>query len=986
MGELLENLNTEQKAAVEHTSGPLLIVAGAGTGKTTVITRRIAYLIEQGLAKPDEILALTFTEKAAGEMQERADLLLPLGYYDLWVSTFHSFCERILKSHALDIGLPNDFKLLNETHQWILIYKNLEKFNLDYYRPLGSPNRFIDALLKHFSRCKDELITPESYLQYAQGLRLETDQPNKTKKKSVKPTSNQTEDDNNNETEIARIEEVANAFHTYEKLKLDNNLMDFGDLINYALELFQKRPEILQHYQNKFKHILVDEFQDTNFAQYQLVKLLSGNDQNLVVVGDDDQSVYKFRGASVSNILKFKEDYPKAKQITLVENYRSSQNILDMAYSFIQGNNPDRLEIKLKIDKKLKSNGKDPGIIQVLEGEDLSSELNTVAKKILEIKNNDQKASWNDFAVLIRANSAAEELLPVLAAAGIPYTFVANRGLYKKPIIVDLTSYMKLLDNAHDSAALYRVLSLPKFHLPHKELSELLHIADKKTLPLYGALEAGLVSSEISIEGKGKIRQLKEYLEKHSKLIKTKTAAEMVVAIIEDLGFEQKLKAETEENAQSRELLDQFYKQIEEYEKDNDHRDLHAFLNFLNLEMQAGDEGVIKFDPNMGPESVKVLTIHSAKGLEFKNIFVINLVEQRFPTREKSEAIEIPAPLIKDILPEGDFHLQEERRLFYVSLTRAKQRLFLTWSKDYGGKREKKPSQFLLETKLVPSEKLSKATGKVLFGKTASGGDKSQVYQVLPTRFSYSAINDFELCPLRYKYKHYLKLPTRGSHHQSFGSTIHKVFEEFLKTYQNNTNLVQADLFGKTPARHPLPEFKFLEQLYEKFWIDDWYLSPAQKQEYKKLGETMLESFYDDLKATKPQTKIIEQFFKLKLGDYDFVGKIDRADQTDSGLAIIDYKTGKTPKNKADIDQLHIYQWAAEEFLRAKVCELKYWYLQDGREGFKPEELATAEEIKDLKSRLLSTIEKIVDSVKFDRFKEAHAQTTKHQCEFEDFE
>ncbi|MBI3231775.1 MAG: UvrD-helicase domain-containing protein [Candidatus Doudnabacteria bacterium] len=990
MRELLENLNKEQLEAVKHGQGPLLIVAGAGTGKTTVITRRIAYLIEQKLAKPHEILALTFTEKAAGEMSERVDLLLPLGYIDTWISTFHSFCERILKNHALDIGLSNDFELLDGIRQWILVYKNFEKFDLDYYRPLGNPNRFIDALLSHFSRCKDELISPDDYLKYAESSRLKTDQVNTTpsrQRRNIPPILGG--DEEATPSEVARLEEVANAYHTYQKLLLDNNYLDFGDLINYTLELFKKRPKILEYYQKKFKYILVDEFQDTNFAQFQLVKLLAGDEKNLVVVGDDDQSIYKFRGASVSNILKFKEEYPRAKQITLVDNYRSGQNILDMAYKFIQANNPDRLEIKLKINKRLRAFVSSPGQIEVLEGDDLSGELNAVAGKILELKNQTASSgdtTWNDFSILIRANSEADELLPVLQSAGIPYTFIANRGLYKKPIIVDVLSYMRLLDNAHDSQSLYRTLSLPKFHLSHHELSRLLGYSDQKTVSLYQALAPAQTMVDMSDDGKKKIAGLQALLKKHTSESKTATAAEMLVKIVMDIGLDQKLKEDSLENAQSRELIDQFYKKIENFEKQSEHKDLHAFLLSLDLEIRAGSEGEIKFDPNLGPESVKVLTVHSAKGLEFKYVFIVSLVDQRFPTREKKETIAIPEPLIKDILPEGDFHLQEERRLFYVAITRAKLGLFLSWAKNYGGKTLKKPSQFLTETGLTPNEKFSRATGKVIFTKIKHNYNNSKaIYQKLPTRFSYSAIHDFTACPLLYKYKHYLKLPTAGSHYQSFGITIHKVFEEFLKLYKNNQTIGQTDLFGRRPSDNPLPEFKLLEAFYEKFWVDDWYENKKQKEDYWKEGQKMLKIFFEHLKALNPKPKFIEQFFKLKLGSYEFVGKIDRADESEKGLSIIDYKTGKAPKTITDIDQLHVYQWAAAEQLKQNVGSLKYWFLQSENDGFKEENLASLEEITDLKKRLLANIEKIIETIKFDRFKELD-KSIKHSCEFEHLE
>ncbi|MCL5666712.1 MAG: ATP-dependent helicase [Patescibacteria group bacterium] len=1048
MSNLLENLNKEQTEAVTHTKGPLLIVAGAGTGKTTVITRKIAYLIEQGLAKPDEILALTFTEKAAGEMRERADILLPLGYYDMWISTFHSFCQRILDQHGLDIGLPGDFKILTETQQWILIHNNLDKFNLDYYRPLGNPKKFISALLKHFSKCKDELITPAEYLEYAQSLRLRTDMPEKTKrialsaKKKNKVNRDQqtavlipsplTLNPDIDETEIARLEEVANAYHVYQKLLLDNNSLDFADLINYTLELFKKRPKILSHYQNKFKYILVDEFQDTNYAQYQLVKLLtmvsaqsmssrvqpkrslSGekialsdallamtppSHFNLTVVGDDDQSIYKFRGASVSNILKFQEDFPDLKQTTLVENYRSSQEILDLAYNFIQLNNPDRLEVKLKIDKRLKSrnspekpnfssfldNHHSESAVQVLEGKDLSDELNGVAKKILELKSQNPKQSWNDFAILIRSNSASDELLPILSSYGIPHTFVSSTGLYKKPLIANLIAYMKLLGNFHDSLSLYRVLTFADFGIKPKDLSTLMELSVKKTLSLYEVLQQAQALPEADAETKSKITEFLEILHCHARESQAKAATEVFVDIIDGLKLRSKLEASSLENAENRELLEQFYKKMESFVQENADKSLHYFLHLLDLELEAGDEGQIKFDPNLGPENLKVLTVHAAKGLEFAYVFIVNLVDQRFPTRARKDQIEIPSALVKDILPEGDFHLQEERRLFYVSLTRAKQKLFLTWAKDYGGKTLKKPSQFLLETHLVPGEKVSAATGKVIFTKVEQ---RPAVYRDLPKNFSFSAIKSFKNCPLEYKYKYFLKFPAKGNHYLSFGQTIHATFELFLKDFQNRLNSKQRDLFGGDSGRIETGSFELLEELYRKNWVDEWYLNKEDKEKYRKRGLDMLKIFYADTKINPPAPKYIEQRFSLKLGDYSFNGKIDRADLLPSGgLKILDYKTSeKVPKKAAkdDLDQLYIYQWAAQEFLNEKVSELSYWYLNENK--IVPEEIAPEEKIAKLKNSLFETIELINYTIEHDLFRQEHAKLRDHKCQYEGLE
>ncbi|MDE2312057.1 MAG: ATP-dependent helicase [Patescibacteria group bacterium] len=995
MTNLLDNLNKEQAQAVTHGSGPLLIVAGAGTGKTTVITRRIAYLIEQNLAKPDEILALTFTEKAAGEMQERLDLLLPLGYHDMWISTFHSFCQRILERHGLDIGLPGDFKLLDDTQGWVMVHNNLEQFQLDYYRPMGNPKKFISALLKHFSRCKDELITPENYLNYAQELKLATDTPEglkinrensempATKKPKKSKTSGQSDAPPApaDPVEAGRIEEIANAFFVYQKLLLDSNRLDFGDLIGYALQLFNKRPKILNFYQKKFKYLLVDEFQDTNFAQYQLVKLLAGQDQNLTVVGDDDQSIYKFRGASVSNILKFQEEFLSLKQVTLNQNYRSGQKILDLAYNFIQANNPDRLEVKLKINKRLKSSGPVKGEVEVLEGKDQIEELHQVAQKVNALKTQDPTLSWNDFAVLLRSNSAAAELLPILAKHGIPHNFVANTGLYKKPLIANLIAYLSCLNNFHDSFALYRVLGFKQFSLQPKDVSTLLINAEKKTLSLYETLVGAPALPALGQAAQRSIEKILGLMHGHAKLAQERAANETFVAVVNDLNLKDDLEEETLENAENRELLEQFYKKIESFVADNSDKSLHNFLHSLNLEMEAGDEGQIKFDPNQGPESLKVLTVHSAKGLEFAHVFIPNLVDQRFPTRARNDQIEIPVPLIKDILPEGDFHLQEERRLFYVALTRAKTGLHLSWAKDYGGAKTKKPSIFLQETKLVPSNISSQATGKVFFpGPTKT----NQVYQILPQTFSFSALKAFETCPLQYKFQYYLKLPGPGSAYFSFGQTIHKVFELYLKDYRARKGQSQQDLFGKMPGQAEIGTLEFLEELYEKYWIDEWYKDKKQKLDYRQKGKQLLKIFYEHTKHHSCDPKYLEQSFYLPLGEYKFTGKIDRADTAATGLQIVDYKTSeKIPaKNeKNDLDQLHVYQWAAEEFLGEKVSGLSYWYLQDNK--FLNEDPAGQADIDKLKHRLLESIEKIIHTVKYDLFNEEHAKTKKHPCAFE---
>ena len=343
MLEILKKLNKKQEEAVVHGNGPLLIVAGAGTGKTTVLVNRLAYLINEKKVDPANLLLLTFTEKAAGEMEDRADQIMSYGYTESWISTFHGFGERLLRESALDIGLNPGFKLLSQTEQWMLIRKNLDRFNLDYYRPLGNPTKFISELITHFSRLKDENISSAEYLALAEEKRADLDRELGGVSWPL---------DNPEAQECRRLQELAGAYHVYNQLLSENNSLDFGDLIIQVIRLFKERPNILKHYRDRFHYIMVDEFQDTNYAQYEMVKLLAAPKNNLVVVGDDDQAIYKFRGASLSNIMQFKDDYPEAKEIILCDNYRSRQEILDRAYNFIQYNNPNRLEEKLHIEKR----------------------------------------------------------------------------------------------------------------------------------------------------------------------------------------------------------------------------------------------------------------------------------------------------------------------------------------------------------------------------------------------------------------------------------------------------------------------------------------------------------------------------------------------------------------------------------------------------------------------------------------------------------
>lgn len=962
-----DKLNLQQRKAVEHTNGPLLIIAGAGTGKTTVICERINYLITRKNIQADQILALTFTEKAASEMEERVDKALPYGYTDLWISTFHSFAERLLREHGLEIGLATNFKLLDETAAWVLARNNLDRFNLNYYKPLGNPSKFIHALLKHFSKCKDELIRPKDYLDYAESYRLDND----------------LRKDESAGLEAMRLEEISNAYHAYQQLLLDSDYLDFGDLLNYAYELLLKRPKILNFYQGQFKYILVDEFQDTNYAQYQLVKLLAKPNNNITVVGDDDQSIYKFRGASIANILEFKSDYPNAKEIFLTDNYRSKQNILDASYKFIQLNNPNRLEAQLKaahvkcsaglksknLSKKLSSKIKGKGVIEHLHAKTCNEEVAIVVNKIVELYNADSERSFNNFAILVRANDQAKPFIEGLETAGVPYQYVASRGLYAKPVVLNLIAFLKLLDDYHESDAMYRYLTIPIFRIVQEEIIRLTHLAYKKSWTLFETARKARLFLNLPAEAIKELERAVGYLEKFLSASKEAKASKIVFDFLDESGYLKYINTLPElEKRREFSYIGQLYRKIKAFEEIEDDKTVKNFLRRLGLELEAGEQGDLNpLSEDEGPEMVKVMTVHSAKGLEFKYVFLANMVDQRFPTRERSEPIELPEKLIKEKVPEGDIHLQEERRLFYVGLTRAKDGVFFSSADDYGGARKKKISVFLSDLGFATSAAKKIKEEKLESIERIKSSSQKIIKEFLPSKFSFTQIKDFQNCPRVYYYRYILHVPLSGSHYFSFGSTIHLTLQKFFEEVRKRQGSLQADLFSQSKLGSPqkksikgLVNFDELFKIYEALWIDDWYKDKTQKEQYFQKGKEILKDFYESRYLEQSAPVYLEKMFNFKICGYSITGKIDRIDEFDGGLKIIDYKTGK-PKEKLeaeDKEQLLIYQMAAIHLFKQPIKGLAYYYLENGTQV---DFLGEQKEIAKLSAKIVDTIKQIED-------------------------
>ncbi|MEW6679987.1 MAG: ATP-dependent helicase, partial [bacterium] len=728
----MDGLNDEQKEAVCHKGSPLLIIAGAGTGKTSVITKRIAWLIVEEKILPQEILATTFSDKAAYEMENRVDLLIPYGFTNYTISTFHSLGDRILRDNALELGLPPDFKVLTNAEQVIFLRENLFEFPLKRYRPLTNPTRYLQALVRLITRCKDEDIIPEEYIAYVESLPPETEEEKDYKEKQL---------------------ELCLSYKKYEELMRHAGFIDFGDQIVLVLKLFRENPSVLKSYRERYRHILVDEFQDTNFAQFQMLKMLAG--ENITVVADDDQSIYKFRGAAISNILNFQSSFPSHKIIVLKKNYRSVQPILDASYRLIQYNNPERLEYKEGIDKHLEGRtqeGKPPIFIHYEDGTSEADAIGKIIKERIE-----QGENPSSFAILVRANADAEIYKRTLNLLGIPSYFSGDTGLYFQSEIRLLLAFLRLINNPDDTLSLYYLAQSEIYQMNQYDLSRLMAESSNKKRSLWWVFgqntehqrrEEGI---EILPETKQIIERIKGDVTRFIGLSARLSPGEILYQFLSSSYIPELTSNLSKENERKLLNIGRFFEIIKNIQPLLRYNRIPELVFHLDLLIESGDDpGAVEPEPE--EELVKILTIHKAKGLEFKYVFIPRLVQRHFPSDNRPDILEIPEPLIKDILPSGDFHQEEERRLFYVAMTRAKEELYLTSARDYGTKRPWKTSQFVYEALDIPKEKpkASSLMDKIGMIRDVQIETKEIEEKGLIT-LSHYQIDDYITCPLKYR-------------------------------------------------------------------------------------------------------------------------------------------------------------------------------------------------------------------------------------------
>lgn len=645
MNALVKNMNSEQSEAVRTTEGPLLIMAGAGSGKTRVLTHRIAYLLDEKDVSPYNILAITFTNKAAKEMKARVEHLVGEEAQVIWMSTFHSMCVRILRRDADRIGIERNFTIIDPTDQKSVIKDVLKSENIDSKR--FEPRMFIGAI----SNLKNELKTPEDAQKEANDFHSQM---------------------------------VATVYKGYQRQLSRNEALDFDDLIMTTINLFERVPETLEYYQNKFQYIHVDEYQDTNKAQYTLVKLLANKFKNLCVVGDSDQSIYGWRGADIQNILSFEEDYPEAKTIFLEQNYRSTKNILNAANEVIKHNSERK-------PKGLWTANSGGDKIQYYEAMTERDEAEYVFKEIMKHQRSGKK--YSEMAILYRTNAQSRVLEETFMKSNIPYTMVGGQKFYDRKEIKDLLSYLRVIANSNDDISLQRIINVPKRGIGPSSVEKIQTYALQNNISMFDAL------AEVDFIGLSKkvTQECISFYEMIQNLIKEQEfleISEIVDEVLQKSGYRDMLDREQSIESRSRlENLDEFMSVPKDYEENTplEEQSLINFLTDLSL--------VADIDEADTQNGVTLMTMHSAKGLEFPIVFIMGMEESLFPH-------------IRAIKSEDDHEMEEERRICYVAITRAEELLYITNATTrmlFGRSQSNMPSRFLKE---IPEDLLDSHTGQ----------------------------------------------------------------------------------------------------------------------------------------------------------------------------------------------------------------------------------------------------------------------------------
>lgn len=930
MGRLLEmprrpdadaDLNPQQLAAVAHDRGPLLVVAGAGTGKTRVITERIRRLLASDPDLPAEsILGLTFTEKAAAEMKHRVVQSAGERGRGVWLGTFHEFClQRVLQE------LLPGVKVLDDYDHWILLRRNLPLLQLDRFRRLAEPGQFLADFTQFFSRCQDELVSPDDYDAYV---------------RRQEENFRQQQDQMDAEQRAARAEqlelerELARVYRASDQLLRQGNYCTFGMLLLETVAQLRANAALRERLQAGYRYFLVDEFQDTNIAQIELLWLLAGAHGNVMAVGDNDQAIYRFRGASFSSFTIFLQRFtgvcPSPGDLgkhflPLMQNYRSSARILRVAGQVIAQN-----EKSAYLPEKRLFTSNPPGEkIQVVEFSTAKEEAAWVAAEIAALRQRGRR--WRDFAVLYRIHAHRDLLVAELMQRRIPFV-IRNLTILSHPLVRDLIAYLRLIAIPSDDVACARVLAAPAWGLTPQDLARLCERVPRR-VSLWDTLETAIKEKPFS--ERPALAELVAMLRDLRRRAQELSASELLDALIAALGLA------FPPGSATRPYLDTFADFVRKWEQKSftESRALREFVGYLDLFEEAG--GLVALPESPVEDAVQLMTAHAAKGLEFDHVFILRLSRGSFPTFARPHVFEFPTELMKEERPQGDFHIQEERRLFYVAMTRAQRRLTLT---TVTGRSRPSPflDDFLAEPaiarkdvqRLAPPAVVSAVpdpppveqldfTAKLFAGHDAPQRTGSRIAGwapayapplPVPLHLSPTAVDAYGTCPLKFHFRYGWKIRGRAHATMSFGNVMHAVVK-----------FIVAQI-----AQHGRVAWEEVERAFDREWHSAGYEDDYQEQEYRREGLAQLRVFHAEYSAAPADVLAQERAFEIPLeGDVVLTGRMDQVNRVEGGVEIVDYKTGR-PRDEKSVRknlQLSVYAMAAREVLEQPPARLTFYNL-----------------------------------------------------------
>ena len=954
-GELIE-LNPEQQAVVEHGEGPLLVVAGAGTGKTRVITRRICRLLETDSSLAAEnILGLTFTDKAAGEMKSRVVKAAGERAKDVWLSTFHKFCmERVLREANPEL------ETIDEVEHWILLRRNIRELELKHFTRLAEPGEFLSDFVKFFSRCQDELVTPEDYRRYVNSLRA----AHEAWKASLDDEARTAEEEN-----LARQEEVARAYEISERLQRERNLVTFGGQLQRAVELLRADEERRARLREQYRYVLVDEFQDTNIAQLELLWLLAGEHRNIVAVGDDNQAIYRFRGASFGSFTIFFDRFcgelrtPKREGLplrSLMRNYRSTKRILDVASTVIQHNERPAFLPHRALATENPAGEK----IRIVEFGSPEEEAHWVAGEIERL--HAAGRPWRSCAVLYRKHTHRARIVDVLRRRRIPFV-IRGLSVLTNTLVRDLLAYLRLIAIRSDNVACARVLAAPYWGFEPRDLVRLAERAARKQ-SLYDALESP--QQELAFGPALKTGELVGFLTSLRRQAARGTARNVFDSLVAGLGLSP-LPSDAD-----RLNLERFAAFLADWEKKSEEKSLAAFIEYFDFFLEAGGE--ISQTEEPADDAVQLMTVHGAKGLEFDHVFVLSLSEGEFPARPQAPVLEFPTELMKEETPKGEFRIQEERRLFYVAMTRARRLLTLSTIVN----KRKKWSPFLddiLEDTKLKAAHAEQMSPRVTIpkedetvGSLPSNPQRLQLFPTIPEnsraysrialwakayhpplaeplQLSASAIETYRSCPMKYLLGQVWGIRGGAQAAMTFGNVMHVTIREFVREIRKRREIA----------------FEEVAAIYEREWSAAGFQDDYQEEEYRKAGREQLRAFCESYSRAPADVLEQEKGFELPLDpNVVIIGRMDQINRLGARrVEIVDYKTGN-PKRAKQADQslqLSLYALAAQEVMGLDAERLVFYNLTTN------EPVASTRDAKALK-KAKDTVAEVADQIRAGEF------------------